>query len=444
MAREEQDRFRKLSAQAAQVFEQDRAPAKRIEWIYHRLCAEPETGADELENLSRTWSESVRPEDRSALAAALKDLENTKVLDAAARVEVLLYIAENRNWREETSQLEVPAREALALARSLNRLSAEARANCLLGEVFESQGRLAEAQVAFEEFLQISQRLAERDRDIVARQRDLAEAHCKLGDVLRSQDKLTQAHMAFLEFLQIVQRLTEVEPGNFGWQRDLAVAHSRVGDVLRAQGRLVEAENAFGEYLTISGRLAERDPGNGDWQREMAVAQGRVGSCLQERGKWAEAQVAFEECLRIFRRLAEQDPANLDWQRELSVAHRRMGGVLQEQGRLAEAQEAFAEYFAIRKRLAALDQLNADAQRGLALANLRLARMDYKAGHFEAALPRFEEAARIFAAVTEQAPDFTQWAKDREQVEAELIACWRKVNHTSRGVASKAKQDGPK
>jgi hypothetical protein len=141
MAQQDKPRFRRLSSRAAESFRQDQAPARQIEWIYHRLVEDPNAAADELENLDRQWTGSARPEDRQALAAALRDLEVTKLVDGAARAEVLLCIAEARNSRAETTRLEQPAREVLALARSVHRSSCEGRANCLLGDVLQAQGK---------------------------------------------------------------------------------------------------------------------------------------------------------------------------------------------------------------------------------------------------------------------------------------------------------------
>ena len=65
---EEEGRFRTLSARAAALFAEDSAPAGRVEWIYHLMCADPERGATELEYLDRDWGSCARPEDRYALA----------------------------------------------------------------------------------------------------------------------------------------------------------------------------------------------------------------------------------------------------------------------------------------------------------------------------------------------------------------------------------------
>ena len=279
------ERFQGLSGRAAAFFEDDLTPSGRIEWIYHLLCADPDRGATELEELDCAWSSSAHPEDRYALAAALREIEDTGLAQGRARVWVLLVMAWTRASRGESARLEDVAHAVLQLAKDAADAMAEAGAQCLMGDVLQAQGKLGEAQTAFGEYLEISRRLAEKD------------------------------------------------PTTAGWQRELALAHSRVGDVLQAQGKLGEAQAAFGEYLEISRRLAEKDPTNTDWQYDLGCAVGRAARILQALGDLGGAQAMFEEALSIGHRLAEKDPTNAVWQRELAVAHGRVGNVLMAQGK---------------------------------------------------------------------------------------------------------------
>ena len=375
MVSDSRGRFCTLSRRAAARFENDITPAGRTEWIYHLLGADAERGADELETLSGQWWGRARPEDEYALAAALKELEDSRLTAGRARVWSLLAIIWARRMHGDAAQLEAEANEVLCLAREIKDQSAEGDAQALLGDTFQAQGKLAEAQAAFGEDLTISRRLASQD------------------------------------------------PGNAGWQRDLAAAHNRMGGVLEARGKLADAQAAFGESLAISRRLAAQDPSNARWQQDLAVAHTKVGGVLEVQGKLAEAQAAFGESLAISRRLVAQDPSNARWQQELAMAHSKVGGALQAQGKLAEAQAAFGESVAILRRLAAQEPSNAGWQRDLAGACVSMARFEVKSDRHAAALPFYEEASRIFGELAVKAPGFAQWAKDKELVEAELAAC---------------------
>ena len=100
-----------------------------------------------------------------------------------------------------------------------------------------------------------------------------------MGGVLQAQGKLTEAQAAFEEALAISRRLAEQDPSNAGWQSALAAAHNRVGGVLEAQGKLTEAQAAFEEALAIRRRLAEQDPSNAE------LAMGAIGGATTG---WAE------------------------------------------------------------------------------------------------------------------------------------------------------------
>lgn len=371
MAHKNPEGFRGLSNRAAACFAEDRTPVGRIEHIYHLLCADPDRGVGELEELSRdciVGNANARPEDYYALAAALQELEDTGLVQGRARASTLLIIGWGREMRGETAQLGDLATEALRLARDSSDRRMESEAQCLLGDVLQDQGKPAAAQAAFAESLAVRRRLSEQD------------------------------------------------PGNADWQRELAVTHSRVGGVLQRQGKLDEAQEAFDEYLAISRRLAEKDPDNAVWQRELALAHGRVGGVLQAQKRPKEARAEYDEYLAISRRLVEAAPDNAGRQRELAVAHNSMGVMLQAQEQLTEARAAFDKSLTISRRLAEQDPGNADLQRGLAVACLRLARVERRTSDNETASKLYEESLRIFNT------DFVARAPERKLVEEELKA----------------------
>ena len=334
MAEEAGERFRALSGRAAATFADDFSPTGRIEWLYHLLCADPERGAAECEALDRKWSSAARPEDRYALALVLAELEASGLVAGRARVEVLLCVAESRSSRGETAQLQSNASVALALAKQCGHASGEARANSLVGDVFQAQGKLAEAHAAFEARMQISRRLAQLDPSNAEWQRGLAVAHSKVGDVLQAQGKLAEAQAAFGENLRISRGLAELDPGNAGWQRELAVAHSTVGDVLQAQGKLAEAQAAFAEGLKIFRALTELDPGNAGWQRDLAVACVKVARAEQELGRMTSAVAHFAEAQRVYAALVKAAPGFVEWVKEQGWVEEELA----EARRLAAAQ----------------------------------------------------------------------------------------------------------
>jgi hypothetical protein len=133
-----------------------------------------------LESLDRNWGNCARPEDRYALALALRELEDTGLVQGVARVWVLLVTTWARFSRGEVTQL-VEASKILDFARAAGNLRAEASAQSLLGDVLQAQGKLEAAHAAFGKYLEISRLLAEQDLRSAGWQRDLAVAHNRAG-----------------------------------------------------------------------------------------------------------------------------------------------------------------------------------------------------------------------------------------------------------------------
>jgi hypothetical protein len=183
MARENPDGFRGLSIRAAKCFAEDLTPVGRIEYIYHLLCGDPERAADELEVFGRDWIgyAHARPEDYYALAAVLRELQDSGLVQGRARASALIVSGWVGEMRGEPAQLADIANEALLLAQNSADRRLEADAQCLVGDVLQAQDQLVPAQAAFTEFLAISQRLAGQDPSIADWQRELAVAHGRMG-----------------------------------------------------------------------------------------------------------------------------------------------------------------------------------------------------------------------------------------------------------------------
>ena len=223
LAAEDRDRFRALSARAGSVFTWDQTPAGRVEWVYYLLCADPDAGAGALESMKREWGNSARPEDYSALARALGELDSTGLVVGRARVWTLLVLAFARAARGETSQLCETAAAALDLARDAADESAEYSAHVLLGEAWQVAG------------------------------------------------SFDDAHAEFAKAQAISRHLVKQNPRNAEWHRKLAVVCNRMGKAALAQGQITTAETAFAEALTINLGLTAQAPRNQDLQQAQEV-----------------------------------------------------------------------------------------------------------------------------------------------------------------------------
>ena len=99
-----------------------------------------------------------------------------------------------------------------------------------------------------------------------------------MGGVLETQGKLTEAQAAFEESLAICRRLAEQDPNNAGWQSDLAVAYNRVGGCFGHKGNVQRRRQRLRRSWrspAVAGR-AEFQP---TWTRKMWLRlKGKAGT----------------------------------------------------------------------------------------------------------------------------------------------------------------------
>ena len=182
LAETQQGRFIELSSRSARVFEADRQPSGRIEWIYHLLAADPERGAAELENLSRAWSGTAYYEDLAALSAALTELDTSQMLRGKPLVRARLVVAQRRADLAGASSLGDLANQLLPAAEATDDARLTGDAYSLVGDVAQARGDLAGAEQAFSQYLAIFQRLAALDPANTDWQQGLADAQSRIAD----------------------------------------------------------------------------------------------------------------------------------------------------------------------------------------------------------------------------------------------------------------------
>jgi tetratricopeptide (TPR) repeat protein len=316
LATVEPSRFRALSLRAAAFFRERSTLAARIDWIFHLLCGDPDSGAVELEKLDRDWTERGHTHERQLLAGALRELEDAGLAVGRARAWVLLSMAWVHESKGELAQWVKAAETALQAAREAGDGSAEAEALCLIGDARKAQGRFAEAGAAFEAFRDLGQRLAQQQPDNPGWQRHLTVAYSRLGETGWAQGQLETAEAAFGEGLEICGRMTKQCPGDTGWQRDLAVAYSKIGQVRREQGHLERARGAFAEYVAGFRRLVEQSPDHLGWQRELAIACGLLAAVRMALDGADTALPYYEESSRLLAKVVEQAPGVAQWRQD--------------------------------------------------------------------------------------------------------------------------------
>ncbi|CAG4982056.1 unnamed protein product [Parnassius apollo] len=137
-----------------------------------------------------------------------------------------------------------------------------------LGSVLTTQGRIAEAEVAFERALKFRP--------------NMGDVHYNLGILLQNQRRYREAIKSF-------ERAIYFRPS-------MALAYVNLGTSLMADGRLAEAASALRTGARVDG-LRVRDRREHDSARVSALVQ--LATLHSQRGHWHKALSAYKEALQI-------------------------------------------------------------------------------------------------------------------------------------------------
>jgi tetratricopeptide (TPR) repeat protein len=121
---------------------------------------------------------------------------------------------------------------------------------------------------------------------------------------------LAGAKARYEQYLEITERLARDNPGSASAQRDLSISYNSLGDVLREGGDLAGVKARYEEGLEISERLARDNPGSAaaqilaakDWLKDgafvsirgLGVWKKRERDCWRSRGRRDVGRMAGE------------------------------------------------------------------------------------------------------------------------------------------------------
>ena len=301
-----------------------------------------------------------------------------------------------------------------------------------LGDVLVAQGKLRDAQHAYEQGLETANHLPEQDTSSADCQRELATAWQKIGATRKAQGDLKGATEAYGHDFDISQRLFDQNRADPIRERDLALSSHRLREVLLAHGELrgpirvwgnliqIPAANAYANYLKLCRKQVDEDPTDPKKQRELARSWTKEGEMCEQRGDIQGAAEAFDHSLQISLLLAEQDEGNTVRQHELGISWENVGRARQAQGDLNAAADAFMTAWKISESLASRDQGNAEWQRRLSLSWKRIGDLRQAQDDLNGAADAYASGLNISQQLLSRDADNLEWQRD-------VVQSWRKV-----------------
>ena len=244
-------------------------------------------------------------------AAGVKASQAGKYSEAQKAFEMALEVARRLYPKDE-----FPDGHA-KLATSLNNLA----------DLYEAQGKLADAEHLYRDALAMRKRLFKGDHP------DLATTLNNLAYLYLAQGKLAEAEPLLKEVIEMDKRLFK------GDHPDRAAGLSVLAGLYAAQGKYADAEPLFKDALEMHKRLFKGD------HPFVANSLINLGSLYQAQGKLADAEPLSRGALEMRKRLFKKDHP------DVATSLNNLADLYLAQGKYADAEPLFKDALEMRQRL---------------------------------------------------------------------------------------------
>jgi tetratricopeptide (TPR) repeat protein len=290
-------------------------------------------------------------------AAAAK----ARLLRAVSRADIVLSKVSSAQQKAE-EELEISGRFLTLNPSDPDWMQLNERAQEQLGQSLFWKGELTQALQYLRLAMATTQSLVARYPDNKDYSQDLIEIYRFAGDSLRNQGNIDQAQVEYQNWLDLANRLADKQPAEIIWLRDQMFARQRMGDVLLAKNAPAEARDQFVVYLDLATKGQNKEADNKEFAEAIAIAHQRVGDADFGREQWDDALKEYRVYLRLATKLATADQSNFIWNQDLEVAHQRVGEVYLRKEQFDEALREFNIFFDM-----ANDTFDKDRNNGSAL-----------------------------------------------------------------------------
>jgi serine/threonine-protein kinase len=297
--------------------------------------------------------------------------------------------------------------QAQAIAETL--LAAEpadasaARTRCLvirkLGVLSLRAGDAGKANALCRQAIDLARELAAKCSPGSQATRDLEQCYQQLGEVQIQLRDFRAADASFRQAVDLAQEVLTRE-GSFEAQMDLASILNSLGYVAVQRADVPAARSTYRQALELNQACVKARPDHALARRSLAVNHERVGDLELHIKNLPGAREAYVRGLEQREQLATADPFNPIFRRDLSVVYTKLGEI---SAWLSDAPAARSYYRKALERFEQVEALNAEdarAARDVALTYQRLAQAELSLGdvskvpdYFHKALKRLERLA---------------------------------------------------
>jgi DNA-binding winged helix-turn-helix (wHTH) protein/tetratricopeptide (TPR) repeat protein len=188
------------------------------------------------------------------------------------------------------------------------------------GQIHLNQSRWDQAQQAFEQYRQYSDRMYQIDPDNVEAWIEQSYAHTNLGQLALKRGDVSAAAARFASSIALKERATAKKPRDRKLIGELANSVSWLGNAREAMGRLDEAMGLYARELALVEQLHQAVPDDTKWTRQMALALQRRSKLRAVLGQDREALSDLEHAVPLLQGIVANEPNNRVWQGNLAAA----------------------------------------------------------------------------------------------------------------------------
>lgn len=362
MGRNQSQKYKELSARAADYFYKIEKIQEHIEWAYHLIISKPDEASGFIATLHSVWSKAGRVEPQQALATILDEHIKENRVNGHALATALVTIAMLEMYNRPLANMKSRLNMALRIARKTSDKSLEGMTLKLRGDVEHALGHLGVALRLYKSAFAIARKTAASSKMNKSIQNHIWSLLLSIGTIQLERRRYTDALNSYRASLIIAKKLVKNRPNDSRYQSILLESYSAIGRLLEKKKRISEALRSYRLSLAIAKKLAKRDPENVTSQVDLGASLDNIGDIQMRRGinNLSVALQSFQSALVIAKKLAASYPKEKLYQKNLDVAYTKIGHVFLLKKRPIEALESFKKALLITEQLVKHDPQNVE------------------------------------------------------------------------------------
>ncbi len=254
------------------------------------------------------------------------------------------------------------------------------------------------------EAVTFSEKIAKENRNIPARQADVARVTLLMGRVLMQLDQPQLALDTLLRARAMYAALAKANPGDFDINRGEAQANLSIGYCANSSDPKL-AEQALQDAIAQFQNLAKKDPKLDEAKERLALATNLMGTLKKDRGDLDGAKTDFESAIATMADLVKAAPGNDKYADTLAGMHSNLADVWLKKQNGPNARKHLEISIAIRQELEKKGAKGLDFEDSKAASKNHLGYLATIEKRPKDAVAHFREAVRLREALVRQNPD---------------------------------------